>query len=99
MCDRWRESFAIFLADMGAKPAGTSLERIDNEKGYEPGNCRWATPKEQGQNTRLTIRVRVGDSEVSLKEFARLNGQRYLTVYNRMKRHNLTPHEALKPRR
>lgn len=49
MCDQWR-SFDAFLADMGVRPAGTSLDRIDGTRGYEPGNCRWATAKEQRAN-------------------------------------------------
>lgn len=57
VCDEWRFSFLTFLADMGPKPLGTSLDRLDNEKGYFKGNCAWRSAIEQGNNRRITVRL------------------------------------------
>ncbi len=52
MCDKWKNDFVEFLNDMGPAPAKHSLDRIDNDKGYEPGNCRWANQQTQSGNMR-----------------------------------------------
>lgn len=51
ICERWLV-FRNFLTDMGERPPGLSIERIDNNRGYEPGNCKWASPAEQSRNKR-----------------------------------------------
>jgi hypothetical protein len=57
VCERWND-FALFLSDMGVRPSSRhSIERIDNDVGYEPSNCRWATGYEQGRNTRRTKHI------------------------------------------
>jgi hypothetical protein len=52
ICPRWLDSFENFLADMGKRPDGLSLDRMNNDGNYEPGNCRWATRREQRLNCR-----------------------------------------------
>ena len=67
VCERWQKSFASFLADMGPRPSDKhSIDRINNDGDYEPSNCRWATRKEQNNNTRATVYVDYRGERMSL---------------------------------
>ena len=60
VCDRWQEDFLAFLSDMGLAPGPEySMDRIDNDGNYEPGNCRWADASTQAANKQKTIRVEI----------------------------------------
>lgn len=81
VCDRWRNSFEAFLADMGPRPSPKhSVDRIDNDGPYSPENCRWATAKEQCRNTRRNRIVTYQGRQMSLAEAVELSGLNYGTV-------------------
>lgn len=82
VCQRWRVSYRWFLEDMGRCPEGMWLDRIDNTRGYEPGNCRWVTPKESAKN-----RGRTGPeiNPESLRQKAIKAGMPYQRVYQRIR--------------
>lgn len=85
VCDRWHNSFEAFYEDMGAKPSKRhSIDRIDVNGNYEPGNCRWATPQEQAQNQRTTRFVELAGEKLALKEACRRIGAPYTSVHKRM---------------
>lgn len=94
VCDRWRNSFEAFLEDMGKKPAGMSIDRIDNNGNYEPGNCRWATQREQTRNQRTNRWVTVNGETRVLVEWCEMVGLKQKLVLLRLHR-GWTPEEAL----
>lgn len=74
VCERWM-SFDAFLEDMGELPKkGMTIERADNAKGYEPGNCTWASRLVQSNNRRMCVVVIAGDDRMTASQFARLHG-------------------------
>jgi hypothetical protein len=74
VCERWK-SFQNFLADMGDRPVGKSLDRFPNKNGnYEPNNCRWATPSEQMNNSRQNITVELNGQILTITQWARRLG-------------------------
>jgi len=87
VCDEWSE-FKNFLRDMGERPNGTTLDRFPNHNGnYEPGNCRWATPLEQGRNSNINVRVEWNGTSVCLSELAEINGVSYSAVKQAYRTH------------
>lgn len=78
VCARWLEpkgqGFLNFLSDIGERPAGMTLDRIDNKNGYEPGNCRWATSRQQQNNRSTTKFLEYGGARKSLGEWSAETG-------------------------
>ena len=83
-CDRWLK-FENFLADMGERPDGKTLDRIDNDRGYEPSNCRWASPAEQVRNRCHTVWLDHDGRRLCMKDWAKEIGISYWTLKSRLK--------------
>lgn len=95
VCARW-QSFENFLADMGLRPPGTSLDRWpDNDGNYEPGNCRWATPTEQNRNQRRNVQIEAFGECRSLAEWCHLLGRNRRIVAQRIRRDRWDAERAL----
>ena len=85
VCERWLV-FVNFISDMGPRPLGASLDRIDNDRGYEPGNCRWATPKQQARNRRSSRMITALGKTMSIAAWAEETGLTYATIQQRIYR-------------
>lgn len=84
VCESW-EKFENFLADMGEQPVGKTLDRINNDGNYEPGNCRWATPAEQIRNRRTTTLLTFGGVTQCIADWAAEIGIGDATLRHRLK--------------
>ena len=94
VCDRWKD-FQLFLADMGERPEGSTLDRIDNDGDYCPGNCQWQTLARQSRNKRNTLSLTYAGRTQPLADWAEERGMVYATLYNRLHVYGWTAERAL----
>lgn len=95
VCDEWRESFEPFFAHIGPRPSkGHSVDRIDNAKGYEPGNVKWSTAQEQSLNRRTAVVVTIGDETLPLAAWLSRYGTSSVRYYQRL-RHGWSVTDAI----
>ena len=86
VCDRWKRSFLAFIEDMGLKPLpGLSLDRIDNELGYELDNCRWANRNQQQRNKRTGHILEMGGKAMTIAEWSLATGIQEETLHSRIR--------------
>jgi Fic family protein len=95
MCERWRTSFENFLEDMGERPPGTSIDRIDVFGNYEPHNCRWADAKTQARNRSNNVRYEYDGKNLTLAEWSEITGIKADTINRRIKKLGWPANEAL----
>lgn len=87
VCDAWANSFTAFWSDMGTSyQPGLTIDRIDNNGNYEPGNCRWATVKEQGNNARHNVIVVTPSGSLTLMQTSERYGVEYHKLRMRLQR-------------
>lgn len=96
VCARWENSYWDFEADMGQRPSEDhSIDRIDGDGNYEPGNCRWATNTQQQRNRKDNCKVMINGEERLLLEVCEERGLNKHTIYGRIFNAGMTPEEAV----
>ena len=95
VCDRWRDCFLNFLSDMGKKPTGMTIERINSNGDYEPSNCKWATYRDQGSNTSRNRRITANGKTMIMADWARELGCTPKAIQCRMDLYGWKPEEAV----
>lgn len=95
VCKRWENSYKNFITDMGQRPEGRTLDRINNDGNYEPSNCRWATPYEQARNSRVERFASINGVSLSLKELSIFFNINYSTLKDRIYKLNWDIEKAL----
>lgn len=96
VCTRWQD-FANFFLDMGLRPVGHEIDRINNSSGYEPGNCRWATRKQNMRNTSRIVSVTYENQTHSLVEWSEIKQIPYRRLRDRIQKLGWEPGRALRP--
>lgn len=86
VCERWLNSFENFYEDMGKKPKGYSIERINVDGNYEPNNCKWASSQEQHYNKTNTLYVEYKNENKSLSELCKIYALNYKSVWKQYKK-------------
>lgn len=85
VCQRWIQ-FQNFLEDVGERPVGCTIDRIDNNGNYEPNNCKWASSKQQQRNMSTNIKYSYGSEELTAKELSERCGIHHSTLTYRLKK-------------
>ena len=96
VCERWR-TFENFFADMGPRPSKKhSIDRIDNDRGYSPENCRWTTQDVQARNSRKAIIVEIEDFATSITDLVATLGQDRSYIYHLARRRGISTADAVR---